>query len=156
MSTFSIDQLIEKVKLKLNFIDYEGDISIPDDVIRKHLETAKTLIDSVFDPDSNSNSNNIKSSITQYLYEECITEYAKYLTMVSWAANAIDIEKTPGTWSTVLQNELRVLRSLLLQLIGDEAIVNQLLGEEQKGVEERIAIPKVVNSHNLLTRYFIR
>jgi len=151
MSSFSI----EKVKLKLNFVDYDGDITIPDEVIRKHLETAKTLIDSVFDPDSDSN--DIKTPIIQQLYEECVTEYAKYLTMVSWAANAIDIEKTPGTWSTILDNERKILKSLLLRLIGDEELVDELLGDiKQEQDDDNITFPMALTSFNLLMRHQIK
>lgn len=141
----SLDGLTEKVKLKLHFVDYDGDITIPDDVVKKHLETAKTLIDSVYDV------KNANSPVILYLYEECVTEYAKYLIMISWAANAIDIEKTPGIWSTILDNERKILRSLLMRLIGDEDIVNQLLGEDQV-VDQEITIPMVASSFNMLIR----
>lgn len=138
--SFSETSLVEKVKLKLNFVDYDGDITIPDQVVEKHLETAKALIDSVCTEVEN-----------VVLYEECLTEYAKYTLMVSWAANAIDIEKTPGTWATILKNELRILRTLLLQLIGDEYTVNQLLGEEQTTIQE-FSVPRVTYSYNMINK----
>ena len=141
MSSFS-NSLVEMVKLKLNLVEYDGDITIPSEVVEKHLETAKTLIDSVCQNVDN-----------KALYDECLTEYAKYTLMVSWAANAIDVEKTPGTWSTILKNELKILRTLLLQLIGDEYTVNQLLGEEQ-GVNYEFSIPCVTHSRNMIRRFW--
>jgi len=149
-----IDKLIEKTKLKLNFVEYDGDVTLPDDVVRKHLETAKTLIDSVFDTDRLQKDENNK--IILYLYEECITEYAKYLIMVSWASNAIDIERTPSIWKDILMNERKILKSLLLRLIGDPIAVDQLLGEEDFLMKLKLSIPKVTNSYNLLTRYFTK
>ena len=140
----SIQNLVEKVKLKLNLIEYDGDVTIPDDIIEKHLETAKTLIDSVFDVSSEPD--------LLYLYEECVTEFAKYLTMVSWAANAIDVERTPNTWTTILKTELRILKALLLQLLGDELTVNQILGEATSDFIKQVSIPLVASSYNMLTR----
>jgi len=150
MLPFSIDNLIEKVKLKLNFVDYDGSTTIPDDVVRKHLETAKTLIDSVFDVDQ------LQDDKTIYLYEECLTEYAKYLIMVSWASNAVDLERTPNIWKEILANERRILKSLLLRLIGDPILVDQILGEEDFLMKLKLSIPKVTNSYNLLTRFFTK
>ena len=150
MSPFSIDNLIEKVKLKLNFIDYDGSTTIPDDVVRKHLETAKILIDSVFDIDK------LRDDKIFYLYEECLTEYAKYLIMVSWASNAVDLERTPNIWKEILANERRILKSLLLRLIGDPILVDQILGEEDFLMKLKLSIPKVTNSYNLLTRFFTK
>jgi hypothetical protein len=142
----SIDEWVEIVKWKLNFMDYDDSITIPVDIVKQHLNTAKTLIDSVFD------ANQIQDDTQFALYRECVTEYAKYLVMVSWAANAIDAERTPSTWNTILKNELKILRSLLLRLIGDEIAVDQLLGDEDRFGFMSFSI--VTNSYNLLARYF--
>ena len=141
----SINVLVEKVKLKLNFVDYDGDVTIPDEVVKKHLETAKTIIDNVY---------TVNDTTNYMLYEECITEFTKYLVMISWIANAIDTERTPGTWATVLKNERFILKSLLLQLLHDDYIVNQLLCEEGN-VQFDISLPVASNSHGLLTNRFI-
>lgn len=151
---FSFDKCIEKVKLKLNTLDYDGDISIPDDVVRKHLETAKTLIDSVFRVEFVEHDD---AEHVYFLYEECVTEYAKYLLMVSWVANAIDVEKTPGTWATVLKNERLILRALLLQLLNNESLVDWLLGEvSTSDLLDKMSIPQVTGSFNMLLRPYVK
>jgi len=72
--------------------------------------------------------------------------------MVSWAANALDIEKTPSTWRVILENELNILKSLLLRLIGDELAVAQLLGDDDKF--DSLAFTTITNSSNMLAKYY--
>jgi hypothetical protein len=144
--SFSEDEWVDIVKLKLNFIDYDDNITISDDIVKQHLNTAKTLIDSVFD------TLQITTELQFSLYKECVTEFAKYLVMVSWAANALDIEKTPSTWRVILENELNILKSLLLRLIGDELAVAQLLGDDDKF--DSLAFTTITNSSNMLAKYY--
>jgi hypothetical protein len=52
----------------------------------------------------------------------------------------------------ILENELNILKSLLLRLIGDELAVAQLLGDDDKF--DSLAFTTITNSSNMLAKYY--